>query len=157
MIKQIDILKGVHPGLFLEHELRRRKLRKVAFAKSINEHPQTIIAIMKGKRRMNTKLALKIEKLFNLKEGFLMVLQVFYDISLLKDKNQRSHPDLNRLRSVLFWDTNINTIDWEKQKSAVIKRVFERGNQEEKDEITRFYGKSTVNQILGKHANHPSL
>ena len=105
---------------------------------------------------MNTKLALKIEKLLGIDEGFLMILQVFHDILLLKNKNQ-PHPNLNRLRPVLFWDTDMHTIDWQKQKRAVIKRVFERGNQTEKDEIIRFYGKYTVNKILGAHANLSSL
>ena len=152
MIEQINILKGIHPGVFLEHELKRKKLKKVAFAHSIEEHPQTIVAIIKGKRRMNTKLALKIEKLFNLDEGFLMVLQVFFDIATQKNTTKKTHPDLSLLRPVLFWDTDINTIDWDKQKTAIIKRVFERGNQKEKDEITRFYGKNTVNKVLSENA-----
>ncbi len=152
MIEQIYILKGIHPGIFLAHELKRRKFGKVAFARSINEHPQTIVAITKGKRRMNTRLALKIEKLLDLEEGFLMVLQVYYDISRQKSNKQISHPDLSRLRTALFWDTDIQNIDWEKQKPSVIRRVFERGNQEEKDEITRFYGMNTINKVLREHA-----
>jgi hypothetical protein len=43
-------------------------------------------------------------------------------------------------------------IDWEKQKKAVIKRVFERGNEIEKREIIRFYGKALVNEILTNNA-----
>jgi hypothetical protein len=42
-------------------------------------------------------------------------------------------------------------INWEKQKKAVIKRVFERGNEKEKKEIIRFYGKDSVNDILKSH------
>jgi hypothetical protein len=58
----------------------------------------------------------------------------------------------------LFWDTDINNIDWQKQYKAVIRRVFERGNEKEKSEITRFYGlkkvKSAVNNITGKPYSH---
>jgi hypothetical protein len=39
-------------------------------------------------------------------------------------------------------------IDWLQQKRAVIQRVFERGNDQEKDEVNRFYGKATVDQVL---------
>ncbi|KDN54385.1 DUF6922 domain-containing protein [Flavobacterium seoulense] len=46
--------------------------------------------------------------------------------------------DLPQLRPVLFWDTKINTIDWEKQKKAIIKRVFERGNEKEKRKLSIF-------------------
>lgn len=35
-------------------------------------------------------------------------------------------PNLSLLRKSLFWDTDINKIDWKKQYKAVIQRVFER-------------------------------
>jgi len=53
-------------------------------------------------------------------------------------------PDLSLLRPVLFWDTKMGKIDWHKQRKAVIKRVFERGNEIEKNEIIRFYGLATA-------------
>jgi hypothetical protein len=80
-----------------------------------------------------------------------MTLQVFYDITEIKRKQPQQHPDLNKLRSVLFWDTKMENIDWFKQKNAVIKRVFERGNEIERNEIIRFYGHETVNNILSTH------
>jgi hypothetical protein len=77
-----------------------------------------------------------------------MILQVYHDIAVLKSRVQQIKPDLNKIRRVVFWDTNIDKIDWEKHKKAVIKRVFEKGNQTEKDEITRFYGINTIDAIL---------
>lgn len=59
--------------------------------------------------------------------------------------------DLPQLRPVLFWDTKMESIDWEKQKKAIIKRVFERGNEIEKNEIIRFYGAKIVDSILNVH------
>jgi plasmid maintenance system antidote protein VapI len=150
----LEILKGIHPGFVLERELEKRHLRKGQFAISMGEFPQTLTAITKGKRRMNTPLAMKIEKLLGIEEGYFMVLQVYYDIEQEKQKENKQKnknslkPDLTKLRKVLFWDTDIQKIDWEKQKKAVIKRVFERGNEEEKKEITHFYGLDTVTTIL---------
>ena len=100
---------------------------------------------------MNTALSLKIEKLLDLEEGILMVLQAYYDIEQEKKKQQANTPDLSKLRSVLFWDTLINTINWEKQKNAVIKRVYERGNENEREEISRFYGQNTVNEAMSSY------
>ena len=148
MIDQINILKGIHPGFFLENELKKKSLRKGQFALSLQEFPQTLVAITKGKRRMNIGLALKIEKSLNLEEGFLMILQVYYDIAQKKKQEQTLHPDLSILRPILFWDTDLKTINWEQQKRAVIQRVFERGNQREKDEITHFYGMRVVKETL---------
>lgn len=42
----------------------------------------------------------------------------------------------------------MENIDWEKQKKAIIKRVFERSNEIEKEEIVRFYGQDEVNNLL---------
>lgn len=151
MKSDLKILKGIHPGFALERELEKRHLRKGAFALSLQEYPQTLTAITKGKRGMNTALAMKIEKALGLEEGYFMILQVFYDIEEEKKKQNINRTNLPQLRPVLFWDTKINTIDWEKQKKAIIKRVFERGNDQEKNEIIRFYGSKTVDAILNKH------
>jgi hypothetical protein len=37
------------------------------------------------------------------------------------------------------------------QKNAVIKRVFERGNEIEKKEIIHFYGKEYIKDLLNAH------
>jgi len=150
-MKQIDIIKGIHPGFILERELAKRHLAKGQFALSLHEFPQTITAITKGKRKMNTALALKIEKALHIEEGFFMVLQVYHDIQLEKQKGLTSRPDLSVLRPVLFWDTDMRNIDWKKQQKAVILRTFERGNTIEKNEILRFYGREGVHQILKEH------
>ncbi|MEO5645661.1 MAG: hypothetical protein ABIQ40_10650 [Bacteroidia bacterium] len=99
---------------------------------------------------MNTSLALKIENALGLEEGFFMMLQLFFDIEQEKRKLTK-HPDLSKLRPILFWDTKIEMINWGKYKRSVIERVFERGNEIEKEEITRFYGKATVEEILKKN------
>ncbi len=154
---QLSILKGIHPGFFLERELRKRQLPKRKFALSLEEHPQTIVSITKGKRKMNTRLALKIEKALNLEEGYLMIMQVYYDIEIEKQKLQKAlQPDISKLRPVLFWDTRQEKIDWQKQKRAVIQRTFERGNDQEKEEIIRFYGKNETDRILKEGARNES-
>ena len=153
MKEQISILKGIHPGFVLERELEKRKIRKGSLALQIQEYPQTLSAITKGKRDMNTSLALKIEHVLGIEEGFFMILQVYYDIEQEKRKQNTSHPDLSLIRPVLFWDTKMDRLDWQKQKKAIIRRIFERGNETEKKEITRFYGSAAVSNVLN-HDRH---
>lgn len=148
MKTEFSIIKGIHPGLILERELKKRHLPKGRFAINLEEYPQTLVSITKGKRRMNTNLALKIEKALGIDEGYFMTLQVFYDIKELKRKQHKLHPDFTKLRSILFWDTKMENIDWERQKNSIIKRIFERGNEIEKNEIIRFYGIEYINKIL---------
>jgi addiction module HigA family antidote len=148
MNSNLNILKGIHPGLVIERELKKRKLRKNSFALKLQEYPQTLTAITKGRRGITTSLALKIEKELGFDEGFLMMLQVYFDIEVEKKKQIQNTPNLKLIRSVLFWDTKFENIDWIKQKKVVIRRVFERGNEDEKNEIKRYYGEATVNKIL---------
>jgi len=148
---QLSIIKGIHPGLILERELKQRHLHKGPFAISLQEYPQTLVSITKGKRRMNTNLALKIENALEIEEGYFMTLQLYYDIAEIKRRQPGLHPDFTKLRRVLFWDPKMENINWEKQKNAVIRRVFERGNDIEKREITRFYGIENINNILKTH------
>jgi addiction module HigA family antidote len=142
----LKILKGVHPGRFIDRELKKQNSNQRQLALAVNEHPQTINAIINAKRSINTKLALKIEEKLGLEEGFLMTLQVYYDIKQAKfDKNYK--PDLSKLRKGTFWDTTFDRIDWKLMKRAVITRVFAYGDDEEQQEIIRFYGKEEVERI----------
>jgi plasmid maintenance system antidote protein VapI len=151
MNKEIALLKGIHPGIVLEKKLKERKLSKGPFALSIQEYPQILGAITKGKRGMNTPLAMKIERALDLEEGFLMTLQVFYEINQEKLKQHGNmHPDFSMLRPGLFWDTDIKKIDWHRQRKSIIQRILERGNDQEKAEIRRFYGDSVVNEFAKK-------
>lgn len=150
MKQEIDIVKGIHPGLYLDHKIREKHMKKGQLALSVNEYPQTLTTITKGNRDMNTSLALKLEKVLDLEEGTLMILQVYYDIKQEKKKLELEKPDLSKIRSVIFWDTNLHAIEWNRQYESVIRRVFERGNEIEKKEITRFYGKEKINHVLNK-------
>lgn len=142
--------KGIHPGAVLERELKKRGLSQRSFALSLSEYPQTINAITKGNRDLNIPLALKIERLLGLEEGTMALLQTFYDIEKQKKKEGiTARPDLSILRRVLFWDTDIDKIDWDKNSPYVINRVFERGNDHEKKEILRFYGEDKVKAVTG--------
>ena len=137
-----NILKGIHPGLYLETELKKRKISKKEFAESVNEHLQTIVSITKAKRKFTPELSSKTDAFLHLDEGFILTLQAFYEIKKLKEELNIHKPDLTKIRPVLFWDTDLNQINWQKQKESVLKRVMERGNIQEKEEISRFYNLS---------------
>jgi addiction module HigA family antidote len=152
-MKTIDIIKGIHPGKMVERELKKRNINKRQFALSIDEYPQTLGAIIKGSRRMNVDLSLKIEEKLDFEEGFLMTLQVFYDIKEAK-KDSSYKPDLSNFRKGVFWDTDFDKIDWKLMKVSIVKRVFAYGNKIEQEEIIRFYGKEEVSKI---NMLHPEL
>lgn len=146
----IEKYKGIHPGLILERELKKRNLKKGPFALSLQEYPQTLNSITKGQRGFTPALSIKIDKALGLEEGTMLLLQTYYEIKREQQKDGvTERPDLSMLRKTLFWDTDINKIDWHQQYKAIIQRVFERGNDNEKKEMLRFYGKDKIKAVTG--------
>lgn len=85
-----------------------------------------------------------------------MTLQVHYDIVQEKRKlSSAHHPDPDKYRPSLFWDTSFDKIDWDAHSSYVINRVMERGNEEEIIETIRFYGRETIFSKIGLSPSSP--
>jgi len=138
MIAFNDALKGISPGKYLGHRLKKIGLSQIQLAENVGEHPQTINAIIKGKRRIPTSLSMKIEEYLDLEEGFIAVMQVFYDYQQIKTQLSMKR-DAPNVRRILFWDVDFDSIDWRQNRDFVIKRVLDRGSEEEILEIQRYY------------------
>jgi Plasmid maintenance system antidote protein len=146
----LEKYKGIHPGLILERELKKRKLKKRPFALSLPEYPQTINDITKGKRNLTPEVSLKIDRALGLEEGTMYLLQAYYTIKAEQLKEQiKLRPDLSLFRKALFWDTDPNKLDWARQYKSIIRRIFERGDSKEKQAVLDFYGKEKIEQVVG--------
>lgn len=146
----LEKYKGIHPGLILDRELKKRNLKKGSFALSLPEYPQTIVAIIKGRRLLTTEVSLKIDRALDLEEGTMYLLQAHYSINEeIKKERAIYRPDLSLLRKSLFWDTDIEKLDWQKQYKTIIKRIFERGDDQEKKVILDFYGSEKIKEVTG--------
>ena len=151
MLPEIDKIKGVHPGMVLERELKARKLKKAKFALEIQEYPQTINAVTKGMRGINPALSIKLGRVLGCDSYYFQVLQSYFEVETEKKLQSLSKgmcPDLTRIRPGLFWDCDMNKLDWQKNSKAVILRIFERGDDDEIAEIIRFYGKELISKTL---------
>lgn len=147
MLPKIAKIKGIHPGLILQREIKRNNIKSSQLAASIGEHKQTISAIINQKRGINPELSIKLADYFHTEADYFMMLQAGYEVKSKLTENSKRTPNLNNIRKVLFWDTSFDKIDWNKNKRAIIKRVLERGNDKEINEIIKFYGKKTVSTI----------
>jgi len=149
MIPEISRIKGIHPGAILKREIKNRGLKNKELAASINEHAQTISAILNEKRGMNPKLSIKLGEKLGVDNDYFMLLQASYDVRKMEEiKLNQKTPNLKNIRKSLFWDTNFDNIDWNKNKKAIIKRLFERGNEKEISEIIAFYGIESIKREL---------
>lgn len=149
MLPDINKIKGVHPGAILKREIKKRGITNKDLALLVNEYAQTISAITKEKRSINPKLSIKLGASLNVESDYFMLLQASYDVKKVQSESTTyTHTNTPTIRKILFWDTDINKIDWIKNKKAVIKRIFERGNELEIKEIINFYGLDTVKKEL---------
>lgn len=153
----MEILKGVHPGLFLKHELSEKNISGKLLAESIGEHPQTISAIICGRRSMNTALSLQIERFLGIEEGTLMMLQVYFDIQQEKTRIEQKCILIYHNSHLLFLGFGYRKIDWYQHKNFVIRRIFGYGNENEIKEIIRFYGENDVAKVIDSCSNDKFL
>lgn len=135
----IDSYKGISPGKIIARELRKHAISQRSIASKIGIHSQTLNAVITGHRKLTVDMALKIERFLGLEEGFLLILQTYYNISEYKRTSINYNNIAPNIRKILFWDTDFEKIDWNLQKETVIRRVMERGSASEKEEIIRFY------------------
>jgi len=64
-----------------------------------------------------------------------MVKQVFFVTNSMKKPS---------LSEMLFWDTDLELVDWQKQANAIIIRVLERGGLQDFREIRKYYGDEKI-------------
>ena len=48
----------------------------------------------------------------------------------------------------IFWDTDFNKLDYEKNANSIIERVFDRGDIDDLRQVRRFYGDEKVIEAL---------
>lgn len=153
MLPNLTKIKGVHPGAILRRELKIQGLKGSELANSINEHKQTISAILNKRRDINPKLSIKLSKRFSVDEDYFMILQASYDVRITMESEIKNTPNINNIRKVIFWDTDFNKIDWDKNITSIVKRILERGNQKEINEIISFYGRKVISIEVKKINN----
>lgn len=110
------------------------------FAKTIGIQPQILNAIIKGHRQIPLETSLKMDEIFGLESGFFAFVQLQNQIKAIKEKNMPVYEGVPNIRRVVFWDCDFDKMNWSKYKDFAIKRVMDYGNEEEKQEIRRFYG-----------------
>ena len=109
--------KGIRPGKIIEWNLKKNHLSQRELAERIGEHYQTLNAVIKGRRSLTVETSLKLDSFLGFDEGFLYMLQGYYEVEQCK-KNRLSSliTGIPNIRRILFWDTDFDKIDWGKNR-----------------------------------------
>ena len=73
-----------HPGELIKEELEAINLSQAKLAEKIEVKPSLLNEVIKGKRAVNTELALLIEAAINLPADMLLKLQADYNMQVAK-------------------------------------------------------------------------
>lgn len=73
-----------HPGALIKDELEMHSLTQAKLAESIGVKPSLLNEIIKGKRGINTEMALLIEAALNIPADLLLNLQSEYNMQIAK-------------------------------------------------------------------------
>lgn len=80
----VSPFEPTHPGELIKDELESRNITQAKLAESIGVSPSMINEIIKGKRSVNTEMALLIEAAINLPADLLLNLQNDYNMQTAK-------------------------------------------------------------------------
>ncbi|MEJ7681596.1 MAG: HigA family addiction module antitoxin [Segetibacter sp.] len=79
----------LHPGSVLADELEARNILKKDFAALIGLQPSHLSDLLKGKRHVSAKLALKLEQHLQINASFWLRVQIAYDLFMAKKELQQ--------------------------------------------------------------------
>jgi HTH-type transcriptional regulator/antitoxin HigA len=88
--KVIETDVTLHPGEVLADELEARKILKKDFAALLDLQPSHLSDLLKGKRHVSARLALKLEQHLKINASFWLRLQMAYDLFMAKKELEKA-------------------------------------------------------------------
>lgn len=77
-----DVL--LHPGEVLADELEAREIKQKDFAQKIKLQPPHLNDLLKGKRHVSARIAIKLEKELGIDADYWLRVQMAYDLTIAR-------------------------------------------------------------------------
>lgn len=150
MYEQYLNIDSVPSYAVLKRIMEKKQITQKELSHKSDVITQRINDILKGKRKFTVEISLCIERALGIDiEGFFYQIQCKHEIYKYRQlEKAKQRPDMNQFSAALFWDTNMEFMDWDKYKSWVIQRIFEYGDEAAIKEAITFYGQSTIETVL---------
>ncbi len=140
MISRFEIYKGIPIGTIIKRDLKKRGFSQKMLSEAILIPYPTLNKILNNHRLIKCTDAEKIESFFNYEPTLLIRLQ---DYLIKKNKDRKkidTFGSIPQIRKCVFWDIDINTLDWLNHKNYIIQRAKKYANKQEIQAISNFYG-----------------
>ena len=154
MFPELEKIPRTPPYALILWALNRLKLsvEKVSFRSGISM--EIFQEILDNKKEIDIILSEKLAKGFQIEDvDYFFNVQKSWNKELEYQKQPKPTPNLANIRPYIFWDTIFEKIDWIRAEKGIIQRIFERGNEFEKQEIISFYGKEKIIDTLQNFCN----
>ncbi len=79
-------VKAFHPGIFLQEEIEERELLKKTIAQQLEILPTNLSEILKGKRNISPRLAVRLEKVLKISAEYWLNLQMAWDLQNAREE-----------------------------------------------------------------------
>lgn len=140
-MQNIESYKGIAPSIIIAYQLKERNLTQRQLAERVSCHAQTISAIINSERDIPKELSFKLDKELGFETGFFLLAQTYYKIKQYKENsNSRDRRPIPTIRRVVFWDIDPKSLNWQTNKEFILKRIKEKGNEKEMQEVLSYYG-----------------
>lgn len=152
MYEQYLQLSSIPCGAILNRIMTKEGISQSQLAERSGIVRQRICDYLANRRRITVEASLSLEKALRISiEGFFYRIQANHDIYTFMQKLAiKNRPNLEHFRKAVFWDADIEKLDWGKNRKWIIRRVFEYGGEEEIFETIRFYGKENIKEVLSE-------
>ncbi len=167
MTRCFDTYKDIPLCLIIKKDLRKRKLSQKDLARIIGVSEDELNHALNGKSCFSKQQAASIDRFFGYEESFTIRLQMIatskkskVDSKKLNSKidsvnTSEDNPSLDyeipMVRSCVFWDIDMQSLDWIRHQKFIERRIAQYGNQEEKIAIARFYSSMNHLTITSSH------
>lgn len=153
MLPDLEKIPGTPPYALIEWLLKKQGITAENFCSRTGIPMPIFQVILDKEKEIDPYLSEALGRGFGTDEEYFLKVQKQWNKELDYQKMPKPTPNLTNIRPVVFWDGDFNKIDWIRYEKGIIQRIFERGNELEKQEIISFYGREKVITTLKDFCN----
>lgn len=141
MVRRFETYKNIPIGLIIKKDLRARRMSQKTLAQIVGMSYKSLNNAVNGHRDFTREEGERIDKFFDYERDFIINIQQFRKQNSVSAQISISPRSVTvpQIRSCVFWDIDISSIDWIRHHKFIKERVSVYGSPKEKQAVTDFY------------------
>lgn len=132
-------------GSVLKYVMAQRGVSGKQLSQATGILPQRISDYINNRRKITAEVSLQLEKALEIdRVGYFWYIQSNNELYKATNSQPLPTPDLSKIKKYIFWDCNIEKLNWQHDRIKIIQRIIEYGDREAIEEISKFYGRDEI-------------